>query len=529
MKQPPPLDRLKFVSPAEIENVAKSLKAKNSYGYDEISTKVIKQSILYISSPLAYICNLMLSSGVFPTRLKFAEIKPLYKKGDKMDITNYRPISLLPSFSKIFEKVIFRRLTQHFDGNEILANEQFGFRSNSSTDLASYNLINEILMALNNKLLVGGIFCDLRKAFDCVDHEILLTKIHKYGIVGKSYKLIRSYLENRRQRVIITNKSKPYYSEWEPIKQGIPQGSVLGPLLFVIYVNDLPQTINHLANPVLFADDTSMIVKSTDPMDFIDTIQRNIIHADRWFKSNSLSLNTDKTHLLQFYTKNDPIKDLQIRHENKQITTVNTIKFLGLIIDSTLSWKQHIESIIPKLNKACFAIRLVKPYMTLETLRMIYFSYFHSVLMYGIIFWGNSAHSQHIFKIQKRMIRVITGLGVKDSCRGAFKELGILPLYSQYLYSLLIFVAKNRDLFKVNSDIHSISTRHKSDLHLPSAQLKVFQRGVSFAGIKAYNHLPTNIKELSHDVKCFKPALKTFFQINSFYSLEEYFSISSQL
>jgi len=179
----------------------------------------------------------------------------------------------------------------------------------------------------------------------------------------------------------------------------------------------------------------------------------------------------------------------------------------------------------PKLNNACFAIRLVKPYMTLETLRTIYFSYFHSVLIHGIIFWGNSVHSQHIFKIQKRMIRLITNLGVKDSCRCLFKELGTLPLYLQYLYSLLIFVAKNKDLFKANTDFHSISTRHKNDLHLPSAQLKVFQR-VYFSGIKAYNHLPINIKELSYDVKRFKPALKTFFQINSFYSLEEYFNFN---
>jgi len=333
LKQPLPLDKLKFVSPEEIENVAKSLKAKESHGYDEIPTKVIKQSIAYISSPLAYICNLMLSSGIFPTRLKFAEIKPLYKKGERTDITNYRPISLLPSFSKIFEKIIFRRLIQHFDCNETLANELFGFRRKSSTELASFNLINDILMALNNKLLVGGIFCDLRKAFDCVDHEILLAKMYQYGIIGKSHKLITSYLENRSQSVIITSKSKRYYSEWEPIKQGVPQGSVLGPLLFIIYINDLPQTIKLLANLVLFADDTSMIVKSTDPMDSNNTIQRNVINADRWFKNNSLSLNTDKTHLLQFHTKSDQIKDLQVYYENKQITTVTTIKFLGLIID----------------------------------------------------------------------------------------------------------------------------------------------------------------------------------------------------
>jgi hypothetical protein len=177
-------------------------------------------------------------------------------------------------------------------------------------------------------------------------------------------------------------------------------------------------------------------------------------------------------------------------------TAVNTIKFLGLIIDSTLSWKQHIDSIIPKLNRACFAIRQVKPYIALEALKTIYFSYFHSIVTYGIIFWGNSVHSQYNFKIQKRMIRLTTNLGVRDSCRCVFKELEILPLYSQYLYSLLMFVVKNRDLFQANTDVHSFGTRYKNDFHLPSAKLKVFQRGTFYSGIKAYNHLPKNIKDL---------------------------------
>jgi len=176
LQQPFPLFNFKYVSTYEIEKVAKSLKIKESHGYDEIPTKVIKQSVSYISLPLAHICKLMLRSGTFPTRLKFAEIKPIYKKGERMDISNYRPISLLPSFSKIFEKIIFQRLMYYFDHNKILANNQFGFRNNTSTELASYHLINKILEALNHKLFVGGIFCDLKKAFDCVDHEILLKK-----------------------------------------------------------------------------------------------------------------------------------------------------------------------------------------------------------------------------------------------------------------------------------------------------------------------------------------------------------------
>jgi len=155
---------------------------------------------------------------------------------------------------------------------------------------------------------------------------------------------------------------------------------------------------------------------------------------------------------------------------------------------------------------------------------MIYFSYFHSIVTYGIIFWGNSVHSQYVFKIQKRMIRFIANLGVRDSCHCIFKELGILPLYSQYLYSLLLFIAKNRDLFQANSDVHSVGTRYKNDLHLPPARLKVFQQGTFYSGIRAYNHLPKNIKDLLYDTKRFKKVLKAFFLTHSFYSLDEYFN-----
>jgi hypothetical protein len=221
--------------------------------------------------------------------LKFPKIKPLYKKGEISNTSIYRPISLLTSFSKIFGKIIYTRLIHHLIHNHILVDEQFGFRTKSSKDLASYKLINDVLTSLNYRLLVGGVFCDLQKAFDCVDHDILLSKTNWYGISGKEYKLLSSYLKNRQHRVIITNKSKRYYSKWELIRFGIPQGSILGPLFFIMYINDLPKTIAGLANPVLFADDTSMIISKSNPKEFTNTINRNIIKINEWFKGNSLS------------------------------------------------------------------------------------------------------------------------------------------------------------------------------------------------------------------------------------------------
>ena len=200
------------VTAKEIKNIINSLKWKNSSGYDEIPPRILKISIPYITSPLTYLCNKSLNTGIFPTWLKYSQVIPIFKKGSKTNLTNYRP--MLTSFSKIFEKVIYKRLDNHVICNNILAKEQHGFRNNTSTEKAIYQLTNNILKALDNEYLAGGIFCDLTKAFDCVENDILLNKLEFYGIKGNAYKLIRPYLINRYQRVAIRNKySNTYYSD----------------------------------------------------------------------------------------------------------------------------------------------------------------------------------------------------------------------------------------------------------------------------------------------------------------------------
>jgi hypothetical protein len=323
---------------------------------------------------LNYICNKALSKGIFPDRLKYSIIKPLYKKGSKLELANYRPVSLLTSFSKFFEKVMHSRLLNHLTKLNILAKEQFGFRPNLTTENATFALTNEILDALNKRLIVGCIFCDIQRAFDNVNFDILLSKLEYYGIQGVQKTLYKSYLYNRYQRVSIydTDTKKISLSNWKRIKHGVPQGSVLGPLLFLFYINDLPQEISNISKPILFADDTSILLSHSNFDNYNDTKHTVLESLNNWFKRNLLFLNFEKTHCIQFVSKNTSSTYWQICDNSESIPTVTHTKFLGLLINSSLKCNIHIEQVVKKVSSACYAIRQVKPYMSQSTLLTIY-------------------------------------------------------------------------------------------------------------------------------------------------------------
>jgi hypothetical protein len=266
---------------------------------------------------------------------------------------------------------------------------------------------------------------------------------------------------------------------------GVPQGPILGPLLFLVYINDLPFTWKDTGTPTLFADDTSIIYSYSNSNKFIKELNLAFTVLNIWFANNMLTLKFNKTQFMQFSCKLNNI-NLSINYNNNHISNTQSIKFLGLILDTNVTWRNHIDYLHTKLGSASYAIRILKSFMPLTTLTNIYFSCFHSIMSYGINFWGNSTHSHFVFKLQKKVIRLITGIGKRDSCRDISKELRILPFYCQYIFSVLLFVIKNNEIFLTNSEIHSICTRHSANLHPPLLPLTKAQKGVYFSAIKIY-------------------------------------------
>jgi hypothetical protein len=300
----------------------------------------------------------------------------------------------------------------------------------------------------------------------------------------------------------------------------------LGPLLFLLYTNDLPEIINKTSTHIIFEDDTSILFAQSNLTDLNKNIHIVFETLNKWFGANQLSLNFNKTHYIHFATKRNISTDLKIGYNNNFITSTSYTKFLGVTMDKTLSWNKHIDLLIKKLSMACYIIRSTKAYMSASLIKIIYHAFFHSVMSYGIIFWGNSPHSSIIFRIQKKAIRIMEECGNSVSCRNLFKKLHILPLTSQYLLSLLMFVVQNKNLFITNIENHNLETRQSNNLYIPQANLNIYQKEAYYSGIKISNKLPSDIKNVNGNITKFKAALQKFLYTNSFYTLEEYFDQS---
>lgn len=505
--------------PPDIHKIIIALKNTNSSGYDDIVTNVIKNVAFEISSVLSYIINLCIDNGKFPEDLKLAIIKPIHKKDDPKNMKNYRPIALVPVFSKIIEKVIYNSLYSFLEKNEILTKEQYGFRRNKNINMAIYELIKDIISNMDKKIPVTALFMDMTKAFDFVDHRILLTKLNKLGIRGNVLELLESYLTNRRQVTKITKvcpKTKTelsYISKQRFIYYGVPQGSVLGPLLFLCYINDIPRTIEHPMT--LFADDCTTIFIGKKLETYENQINNSLSIIIHWLKCNNLKINFEKTHIINFNQRKKSINPI-IKYEQNTISKIDNTKFLGLWLDQQMTWKTHIDHVIKKLNQYCYALHNLSKVANHSTVLTAYHAYVSTTLRYGVIFWGNSTDREMAFKAQKKCLRAVCMIRNTESCKPLFTNLKILTLPSLYIYEVTMFIKNNHNQFETVS-----SKRHQDTLKSKSHQTTLYSK--SFLGMapKIFNKLPKSIR-CSRELNTFKNKLQKFLIEKAYYNINEY-------
>ena len=411
------------INEREVLSIINKLKNKTSSGKDGISNKLLKSIKSEISEAIAIIINQSILTGIFPDQLKLAKVKPLYKKGDKCCLNNYRPISLLPTLSKIFERVMYKQLYQYFNENKLLCEQQYGFRSQHSTELAAVKLVDYIIkeMDCNKKVKTPvALFLDLSKAFDTLTFDILLAKLKHYGVHGKSLALIKNYLTNRSQYVQFENQESCIME----IKTGIPQGSILGPLFFSILINDLINSSKMLSF-LMYADDTTIYFNLEDfPVHnrHIE-INRELDKVNTWLKVNKLSLNVEKTKCMLFH-KRRQLNPIQFSINGRDIDVVSHFNYLGIILDENISWKKHVAMITNKLSKISGVLHRLKYIYPQNILETIYKSLFVPHLNYGLLLWGRNLDS--ITKFQKRAIRTITNSNFIAHSEPLLKELKLL-------------------------------------------------------------------------------------------------------
>lgn len=513
-----------FLSPVtadEILDIIKKLKNNLSCGPDDIPDGIVKKCAVLLVAPLVNICNSSLISGKFPEQFKLAKVCPIFKKGDKQNINNYRPISLLSTFSKILEKVMYNRLVRFLDCNGALSNAQFGFQKGKGINNAIFTFTEFILNSKDNKNQTVGLFLDLSKAFDTVDHMILIQKLQWFGIRGLAKSWFVSYLSARQQFVEIGSmKSYPTI-----MKSGVPQGSILGPILFLLYINDLPSRITQ-AKTVLFADDTNIVFNALDKNNLQEKINETSRQLEQWLASNRLKLNVSKT-VCMYFSQKQLHDSIEILLNNTGIKDVDCTKFLGIWIDSNLTWESHIQFLTDKLSRLCYAFRVLTNITPKELLRAVYFGYVHSVLSYGIIIWGSSSKLAQVFRLQKRILKIIKKVPIRSDSKKIFKEFDILPLPCIYILETVCFIHQNYDSFKINSDYHNYSTRTCNNLHFNHHRLSKSLNSLSHTGIRLYNKLPVETKALNY--ARFKKSVKHILLFHMPFTVNEYLSLALQI
>ena len=499
-----------------MEAYINNLNSKKSIPKHSTPIKIIKLSCKIIAPFLTKIFNTCIFQGIFPDKLKYAQVTPIYKQGDKTKVNNHRPISVLSPFAKIFECHLQIQLTKFLNKNNILHQSQFGFRTNSSTEMAITQITEDIINKLQNNQTTCTVFLDLRKAFDTVNHDVLLTKLRNYGVRGITFNLFKSYLSNRTQQTIIGDS----ISDIEQLNCGIPQGSILGPKFFNIYINDIIYASN--LSVKLFADDACLSYSSHNINDLEQTINNELKIITNWRKANKLSINFKKSNYMVFTRKKNKI-NIQISIEGNKLDRVDETKYLGVLLDHKLSWKDHANYITNKVSKASYIISKIRHYVDLPILKMIYYSLVHPHLNYCLTAWGGTCNTtlKPLITVQKRIVRIMTSSPFDSSSRPIFLKLGILPLNKLYNLNLSLLMHKifNNKItgsynLTLTSNTHNLNTRSSKNKNYFKKfnKLNIGLNSFTSNGTKIWNKIPVDSK--NKPLHLFKKDMKQYL-INS--------------
>lgn len=476
-------------------------------GSDGIPPKLVKDSAKFIAGPLSNIINRSIQNCVVPSMMKHAKVLPVYKnKGNRLLVNNYRPISILPIYSKIFEKILNSQMHNHLEAESIISNSQYGFQRNKGTHDALVKFANTAFTALNSSNIIFGLFIDFSKAFDTINHNILIKKLQALNFSVGSLNLLRHYLTHRTQSVSLNNIiSSPY-----DITCGVPQGSILGPTLFLLYINDLTKHTTQF-DTILFADDTNLFFESKNLNLDADIINSDLEIFNKWCHANKLTLNTEKTQYIIIKNPQNSFKFVKtITINDSTISSTDAIKFLGITIDSKLNWAKHIDNLRVKLRQSTSLIYIASTFLPTNVLILLYNSLINSQLVYCIEAWGNapSIYLNKITTIQKRILRIIFHKHPKTHAAPLFAKANILPIKELYKHRICLLAFSELRQKNKSGLLPAYNLRNFDvTLPVPNFLTACGQRQVAYQASVTWNSLPAELRRVV-DRQSFSSALK---------------------
>jgi len=498
---------------------------KNSCDYDGLNFDILRYFSVKNMDFITNFINLSFSSGIFPDLFKLATVIPIHKSGSINTFSNYRPISILPIFSKLIEKIMYNNLYGFLQFSNFFSDNQYGFIKNRSTTDALLKFSNFIYSSIDNNKKTLAVFLDISKAFDSVNHLILLNKLHLSGIRGISWQWFKSYLANRKQRVKINDS----FSDFVEIGRGVPQGSILGPLLFLIFINDLCNL--HLHSKIIsYADDTVLLFSCDDLTTLKYQIENDLQKVNNWFLVNDLQLNLNKTKYMFFSLNNSDFVLMPKFHVMScssfsscschTLQQTKSIKYLGLHIDSDLKWKTHIKNISTKLRFVVYNFYYLKKKVPTKFLISLYYSWFYSIFNYGSIVWGTDykTNLHPVCSLQNKIFKILNG---GQFCNDSlFRSLNLLPIRHNAFFRVILFLFNNRSICNLNT--HTSNRRPNFIFQVPLCKKTITQKHFLYLAPKCFNSLPLELQSITNYYK-FKRALFELFisidDIDSFFKI----------